>query len=175
VLLAVLAGPAADWLSRGVSPGAASKRERAFARRYMERTDGSDDWSTAWRLIEEIHPLDPLAVARAIPDTEWAGATPEDLTARYGRPAIEAHQGRIAEELERIAREAVEFVTSKWVHVVAVAEALLSRGTLSGEEVEGIVEGVETRLAAGPSLRSQAVARAGATTAVTSDSPRAMR
>jgi hypothetical protein len=103
VLLAVLAGPAADWLSRGVSPGAASMRERAFARRYMERTDGSDDWSTAWRLIEEIHPLDPLAVARAIPDTEWAGATPEDLTARYGRPAIEAHQGRIAEELERIA------------------------------------------------------------------------
>ena len=54
--------------------------------------------------------------------------------------AIEEHRKRLFEALRR---EAHDLVEAKWRHVEAVAQALLERGALSGDEVEQIITQVE--------------------------------
>lgn len=146
-LIALLAGRAAEWVFAGRAPGpppTAKKRDEIL--RHM---DGSDDISRAFRLLGRADPLDGREFLRSIPDAA-RGHSREMLFERYGRPYVESYEAVILGALEARWREALEFVLSKWPHVEAVADALWKSRALTGDEVEEIIETVETRIQDGP-------------------------
>ena len=61
--------------------------------------------------------------------------------------AVEEHFKRASDELRRQAHDLIE---AKWPHVEAVAEALLERGALGGDEVRAIIAEVEATTARAP-------------------------
>ena len=59
-----------------------------------------------------------------------------------------AHAGMFDETLTaQLGERASHLIEAKWLHVEAVAEALLERGALDGDEVRAIIQGVEAERA----------------------------
>ncbi len=97
-----------------------------------------------YRAVREL-----LARAFLEPEIEKAVAavSPEEVRAKgleriasEASAELEAQRARLFEELRSEARE---LVSAKWRHVEAVAEALLVRGHLSGDEVASLVARVD--------------------------------
>lgn len=148
-LVALLAGYAAEWIATGAGPHAQTPRQIARARKLAAESDGGDDYSRALELLYLADPFDLRAAVALVPEADRGRGTEAAMRERC-KPAIDAHQGRVLERFEAARREAHEFVASKWPHVVAVADRLLVKQTLSGDEVREIIEAVEERLRSGP-------------------------
>ena len=146
-LLCLLAGEAADFVRDGHGPHRVSARAQARARRDLAHADEGDDLSRALNLLSAAHPFDERAAFESIPEAERR--SPAAWQPRV-RLAAQAHQAEIDAQLEALRRAALAFVASRWPHVSAVADALLRQGTLEGDEVTEIIEGVEARLREGP-------------------------
>jgi len=148
-IMALLAGPAADYLYAGDSKKR-RKPSKAQIEEALRHDDGGDDHTRALRLLYDADPFDARDVVRQIPDQDRQRLSPEELMERYGAPAAQAESDRVLAEMARYYREALEFVASKWPHVQGLADAVFKKKTLDGDEVIAVIERVEARLCDGP-------------------------
>lgn len=149
-ILALLAGPAAGWIfqgegSRPIKPSPEERDE------FELHSDGRDDFSRVYRLLQSADPLNPRAVAQTIRRDAAEALDQQLLIERYGMPAFDAHIQKLRAEFKSCWQDALEFVIARWCHVQAVADALWRKRTLAGGEVETIIEVMENRIRTGPS------------------------
>jgi len=103
-------------------------------------TSGEADYLAVRELLFRAI-LDPeIEQAVASVTLEDARAKGLEQIAAEKSVAIEEHRKR---SFEALRREAHDLVQAKWRHVEAVAEGLLEREALTGDEVERIIRGVE--------------------------------
>jgi hypothetical protein len=147
-----LSGYTADWLRAGSGRGSPLRVDPLADPKQQKHADGSDDVSRCWCLLSNADPLDTCAVARRIRDTHDLGGEHENLAAAEedGRRAVESYTAQRLEQFDALWCETREFVSEKWAHIQAVAEAVLRKGVLEADEITERIERIEERLQSYP-------------------------
>jgi ATP-dependent Zn protease len=144
-LVAMLAGHAAGWVYGGESHREA-KRDPQAEEEFRQHSDGTDDYSRAFRLLLDADPFDTTDAVRDILKGEQADPSRASQRRHHIRSAVDEPIEQALVVFESLWRETLEFVVEKWPHIQAVADALWRKRRLSGEEVTEIVERIEDRV-----------------------------
>lgn len=146
-LVVLLAGKAAEFIAEG-EPPKATKRQQARAIKASGEWDGSDDETRAFKLLVAAERPDLGEELKRAKAALNAGVSADEIARRLR--AEDRFSPAVWERFERARREAHDLVVEKWAHVVAVADRLIAKKRLSGDEVREIIEAVEERLRSGP-------------------------
>jgi hypothetical protein len=141
----LLAGAAADFLLGGARRSPSRKRverDAALLKAAGHVPDG--DFSRAWSILCDLHPLDPDAAMGDLTPAERQSASARENRAR--RAVADYHERIILAELAAVSADALDLVAAKWPHVQAVGDELLRRGRLSAAEVREIIQRTDERL-----------------------------
>jgi cell division protease FtsH len=103
-------------------------------------TCGSDDDEQVRKLIREAF-LD-REIQDALAHAQLDGAGPQELDEIVAR-AVEVVEDDLKRLLDDLRAKARALIETRWPHVEAVAEALLEREVLSGDEARRIIESVD--------------------------------